>query len=179
MKTLTLKTPRLHTLYTKHTKHIPNHQGFTIVELLIVIVIIGILAAISIVTYNTIQNKARDAATIADIESIDRVVTIAEIEDSALPSSPEAYKEKGLGSIVDKMVVESEVSRGQYGVSSMNSDELSLYYWDYNEGRWTGVTWYLDDLDSDDGVSRENLYLYQYRNCTEYKLFDCEPDYPD
>ena len=72
MKTLTLRTPRQHTLYTKHTKHIPNHQGFTIVELLIVIVIIGILAAISIVAYNGVQAQARATTIVANIKKVEK-----------------------------------------------------------------------------------------------------------
>jgi prepilin-type N-terminal cleavage/methylation domain-containing protein len=62
-------------------------SGFTIVELLIVIVVIGILAAITIVAYNSIQDRARAAAMVTGIKSIDKAfrALAAENGDSTWP----------------------------------------------------------------------------------------------
>jgi prepilin-type N-terminal cleavage/methylation domain-containing protein len=77
-----------------------SRRGFTIVELLIVIVVIGILAAITIVAYNGVQTRARSAALVSGIKSVEKAFNLLAIEqsrstwwkdsgtDSIYPSSP-------------------------------------------------------------------------------------------
>jgi len=62
-------------------------SGFTIVELLIVIVVIAILASISIVAYNGIQGRANDSRRLQDLSSMQKVLSIYNIEKGFFPPS--------------------------------------------------------------------------------------------
>lgn len=147
-----------------------NNQGFTIVELLIVIVVIAILAAISIVSYTGIQGKAKDATTKSDIGHIDTVVNLANIADGALPSSVDGYKSQGLNAIADKMVWAAKAKQEQYAITGMYADELSLYYWSYADRQWVGIRWRI----SDGGVRRDDDYTWDYRDCQEPLIGNCQ-----
>lgn len=57
-----------------------KQTGFTIVELLIVIVVIGILAAIVIVSYSGVQTRARAAAAMAGISSVEKAFQLMAAE---------------------------------------------------------------------------------------------------
>jgi prepilin-type N-terminal cleavage/methylation domain-containing protein len=77
-----------------------NRRGFTIVELLIVIVVIGILAAITITAYRGVQTRAKTAAVVSGIKSVEKAFLLLASEqarstwwddtgaDSIYPSSP-------------------------------------------------------------------------------------------
>lgn len=145
-------------------------HGFTIVELLIVIVVIAILAAISVVSYTGIQGRAKDATTKSDLGNIDTTVNLVNLSDGALPTSASDYKAQGLNAIADKMVWASEAKQGQYAITSMYDDRLSLYYWSYFDGQWVGVDWRI----SNGGVQREDNYTWDYTDCQKPLINDCQ-----
>lgn len=62
-------------------------RGFTVVELLIVIVVLAILAAIIFVVYSGAQAKARDAARISGIVTIQRALMAYKAQNGSYPLS--------------------------------------------------------------------------------------------
>ncbi len=62
-----------------------RRSGFTIVELLIVVVVIAILAAITIVGYQGIQQRAVSSSTASVIDSWERTLKAAGVENAAMP----------------------------------------------------------------------------------------------
>lgn len=64
-----------------------KRNGFTIVELLIVIVVIGILAAITIVAYNGIQTRGRDASRSADVNTIQKALSLYYVDEGRYPNA--------------------------------------------------------------------------------------------
>ncbi|HBF42531.1 MAG TPA: prepilin-type cleavage/methylation domain-containing protein [Desulfobacteraceae bacterium] len=61
--------------------------GFTLLELLIVIGILGILAGIATPYYSTYVERARLTVVIMDIRSLQREITVYNIENYSLPNT--------------------------------------------------------------------------------------------
>ena len=72
--------------------------GFTIVELLISLVIVGILAALAIINMGSAIEKALITRAIADIRTIERQVSIIEIDGAPPPDDLDSI---GLGAMRD------------------------------------------------------------------------------
>jgi len=62
-----------------------KNRGFTLIELLVVIAIIGLLASIVIASLGSVQGKARDARRMADINSIQKALTIYMSDEGTYP----------------------------------------------------------------------------------------------
>ncbi len=64
-----------------------GQKGFTIVELLIVVVVIGILAAIVTVAYTGITTQAKNAKTLAAVNSWAAAIQLYRAENGSFPTS--------------------------------------------------------------------------------------------
>ena len=64
-----------------------RRKGFTLIELLVVIAIIGILASIVLASLNSARAKSRDARRLADINAIEKALTLYYNDHQAYPVS--------------------------------------------------------------------------------------------
>lgn len=84
-------------MYKKEIKF-SQENGFTLVELMIVVAIIGTLAGIATPNYISYRQKAIDLKIILEIKSIEKEITLFDIEKGRLPDS---LAEIGLGTLND------------------------------------------------------------------------------
>ena len=62
-------------------------SGFTVVELLIVVVVIAVIATISTVAYAGVQQRAKNTATIAQVNQWSKVLAAYKVEKGEYPMS--------------------------------------------------------------------------------------------
>ena len=66
-------------------------KGFTLIELLIVIAIIGVLAVAFLPTLLGAPSKGRDAARIADLQKIQKVLIARDLDGKSLPEAASEF----------------------------------------------------------------------------------------
>lgn len=66
-----------------------SKSGFTIVELLVVILVIGVLTAIVTVVYNGIQDRARNAAMLSGMDTVEKALRIYQQKHGNYPDPTE------------------------------------------------------------------------------------------
>ena len=64
-----------------------DKQGLTLIEVMIVIVIIGILSSIAIPAYFSSKEKARNAATIAEIKILEKMILAYNFDNGTYPDN--------------------------------------------------------------------------------------------
>lgn len=64
-----------------------NEKGFTLIELVVVIGVLGILAAIAIPRLGGVKNSAKEAAFIADVNTMESIINYYALSRSEHPST--------------------------------------------------------------------------------------------
>ena len=65
-----------------------NKKAFTLIELLVVVAIIGILATVVVVNLSNSQVKSRNATRVANLNAIQKALSLYQVELGAYPKNP-------------------------------------------------------------------------------------------
>jgi len=108
-----------------------NKKGFTLIELLIVIVIIGILAVALVPKLMGAIGKSRDAARVAEVNSLVSALTSYSADNEEFPNDPGCVTpESGLGQLLieDGYLKKSDFPNDPSAKSKVGSCIGTFYY---------------------------------------------------